>query len=119
MNVIPYTPGPWGAAKAPALDSSQPWQVIAVNVPHPNPRKSHYPLTVAVLDRTVSGPTEHANAKLLAAAPDLFEKVTSLLTQTCGRPGAEYMRDNDHTRALIAELRDVVDQAKFIPERDL
>lgn len=113
MPAIPYTRGPWVAAKHPAIDSSEPWQIIAADVPHPGRRFTSMP--IAVLDRVVGGPEETANAMLLAASPELLEKVESLLTQTCGKPGAEYFRDNDHTRALIRELREIVAKAKFVP----
>jgi len=93
-----YTPGPWRYSTAPQ--------------PNGCPIIGAGPLMVAMLAHTVNEPaqreTDHANARLIAAAPDLLESLQQLVAESVNpHDGSEYEDGEwialDKARAAIAK----------------
>ena len=101
MNTTKHTPGPWGAIKL----NSAPLGAWAVNAPG---YCGKAPL-VCALEHSKSGPILHAeseaNARLIAAAPDLLATLQEL------RESANYWSEYDVPLGIVDRIKAAIAKA--------
>lgn len=100
---VKYTPGPWRVGDAGATVFGP-------------PNGSPSPATIARVSFAMI-PSEEmvANARLIAAAPDLLDALQDLTSGNCVealQSGGLCFRDNDHSRACLVQALSVIAKAE-------
>jgi len=105
MSASQHTPGPWKVVND--------WngRPVKITAPHADPHKPGGIVDIT-RDRAISLPSSgegKANARLIAAAPELLEAADrlTLLCHTTGKPA-----DGFRFRELVLELRKAIAKAK-------
>jgi hypothetical protein len=105
-----FTPGPWRIEDVLGVPVPR---ICGSDIIHANGRERNaqgissasYTETVCAIvgDLSLEGPM--ANARLIAAAPEMYDEIASLPTCGCGHPHCNKCADDERRATLLAKAR--------------